>query len=348
MKQIGMALALGLMSASLAHAQAVPVPSTAEVARSMEKAANQFLSLLDESKARQTNLSFDDPRRVDWHNIPKPTRKGLSLRDMKLPQQEACHELLRSALSESGYEKAVRIMALENNLKEGEKNLVGSPLRDPFRYYLTIFGQPGSSGRWGWSFEGHHFSLNFVIDDGQVVAHSPSFWGANPATVKIFVEGGPAVGTRTLADEEQIAFDLTASMTKEQQERAIIANNAPADYRGAGVPSPPRFEPIGLAVADMTETQKKLIASLLNAYTSHLAGPLALQRQQEIQADGLDKIYFGWAGAVQPGKGHYYRVQGPSFVLELVNIQADPAGNLANHIHSVWRDPRGDFGVKAN
>src|SRR4029079_13354476 len=130
-----------------------------------------------------------------------------------------------------GYEKILRITSLENNLKEGEKNLVGGHLRDPLRYFLTIFGEPAADGEWGWSFEGHHMSQNFVVRDGQVVADTPSFWGANPATVKVFVAGGPEVGVRTLTDEEQLALDLVNSLDDAQEKRAVIATEAPADYR---------------------------------------------------------------------------------------------------------------------
>ena len=153
---------------------------------------------------------------------------------MSAEQQKLVHELLQASLSETGYDKAVKILALENNLHEGEKNRRNSPLRDPLRYLLTIFGEPGDRGEWGWSFEGHHLSLNFVIRDGQVVADTPSFWGANPATVHTFVEGGPKVGTRTLADEEQLAFDLLDSLDDAQRKKAVIADKAPGDYRAPG------------------------------------------------------------------------------------------------------------------
>ena len=85
--------------------------------------------------------------------------------------------------------------------------------------------------------------------------------------------------------------------------------------------------------------------SLLEEYNSHLAPSIAQQTLAEIKEAGNDQIYFAWAGATKPGVGHYYRVQGPTFVLELINVQADPAGHTANHIHSVWRSLRGDFAV---
>jgi hypothetical protein len=330
-------------------ATAIAVEATAtQTGVAMAEAADAWLASLDADDRDTATMDFDDPARLDWHNIPKPERKGIQLRDMSPEQQELCHALLRSALSEDGYEKAARILSLENNLHEGEKNTPGSPFRDPLRYFLTIFGEPGDEGTWGWSFEGHHFSLNFVIADGEVVCDTPNFWGANPATVKVFVEDGPQVGTRTLADEEQLAFDLLASLDSSQRERAVQSDKAPDDYRGPGTPQPPQAPPVGLPGADMSDQQKKTLHALLVAYSGHLADDLAEARMAEIDGRGLDDVHFAWWGAQQPGVGHYYRVQGPTFVLELVNIQSDPAGNPANHIHSVWRSLSGDFGVTAN
>jgi len=313
----------------------------------MTDAAEKFLASLNADSLAKVSMKFDDPKRLDWHNIPKPERKGLQVREMTPEQRELCHRLLKAALSDVGYEKAVRIMSLENNLREGEKNLTGGNLRDPQRYFLTIFGKPTSSGDWGWSFEGHHFSLNFVIHDGQVIADTPSFWGANPATVDIVVAGGPDKGVRTLAKEEQIAFDLVNSLDDAQRKKAIIADKAPEEYRNAGVPQPPQGAPEGLAATDMTDAQKKTLRSLLETYNGNLAPALTANRLADVDAAGLDRIYFAWLGATKPGIGHSYRVQGPTFVLELINVQSDPAGNVANHIHSVWRNLKGDFGVPA-
>lgn len=318
-----------------------------DVGADMAAAAKAFLNSLNEAERAKATMAFDDPARLDWHNIPKEQRKGLQLGDMSAEQQEHCHELLRAALSESGYEKATAIMSLENNLREGEKNTPGAPLRDPDRYFLTIFGAPDVKGTWGWSFEGHHLSLNFVIRDGKTVSDTPSFWGANPAIVKLFIEGGPAVGTRTLGDEEQLAFDLLHGFSAEQRREAVIDEKAPADYRAAGQPQPPQAAPQGLSAAKMSATQREQLSILLEEYNSHLHPAIARERLAEIEAAGLERVYFAWAGATKPDVGHYYRVQGPTFVLELINTQSDPAGNPANHIHSVWRRLPRDFAAPA-
>jgi hypothetical protein len=345
MKRSLLSVAVGLLL--VAGARAAETPDTSAVGAAMTAAAKNVVASLDDAQRAQTVLAFDNPARFDWHNIPKPERKGLQVRDMNPQQRQLAHALLQAALSETGYEKAVRIMALENNLREGEKNLKGSPLRDPERYFLTIFGTPDTKGTWGWSFEGHHFSLNFVVRDGQVVSDTPSFWGANPATVHVFVPGGPKEEVRTLAQEEQLALDLVGSLDEAQRKQAIIADEAPTEYRAAGQPQPPDTAPEGLAAKDMTVAQKQLLASLLKTYNGNLASAVAQSRLDAIDGAGLDRVYFAWAGSTKPGVGHYYRIQGPTFVLELINVQSDPQGNPANHIHSVWRNVRGDFGVTA-
>ena len=320
---------------------------TAAVGKAMSTAANDVIATLTPAEKAKVVKSFDDPGRVDWHNIPKPERKGLQIREMKAATRDKVQQLLKVSLSEEGYEKAQRIMALESNLREGEKSLTGSPLRDPERYFLSIFGQPGVTGQWGWSFEGHHLSLNFVIQDSAVISDSPSFWGANPATVHLFVPGGPEKGVRTLAKEEQIAFDLLDSLNDAQRSKAIISGKAPSDYRAAGQAQPPKTAQEGVPARELNDAQKKTLQLLLENYVGHLAKPLAEVKLAQLKADGWEQVYFAWAGSTKPGVGHYYRVEGPSFVLELVNVQSDPQGNVANHIHSVWRNPKGDFGLAA-
>ncbi len=332
---------IGILIASL-HARTVVAQSPSDA---MVVAANAFLASLTAEERAEAALSFDTPLRRDWHNIPKEDRKGVEFGELNADQQKLALALLRSALSDIGYKKATRIMSLENNLREGEKNVAGAPLRDPERYFITIFGEPADKGTWGWSFEGHHFSQNFVVHDGKVVGDTPSFWGANPATVKIFIEGGPEVGTRTLAQEEQLAFDLLASLDASQRAAAIVADKAPADYRGPGQPEPPRSAPEGIQASKLTEAQREKLQALLAEYCNNLAPELAAARLAEIEAVGVDRLHFAWLGATEPGVGHAYRIQGPTFLLELVNIQSDPAGNPANHIHSVWRSLNHDFGV---
>jgi hypothetical protein len=310
----------------------------------MTEAARAFLATLTEEQRKIALLDYDAPQRLDWHYIPKDYRKGLQLRDMDEPQRQAAHALLRSCLSKVGYEKAELIMELEKILQALEGPQARFK-RDYLRYYFTLFGQPDVQGTWGLSIEGHHLSLNFVVRDGRLLAHTPAMFGANPALVASDVEGAPRRGTRVLKDEEVMAFELLHLLSPQQRQRAVIAEKAPADIRAAGEPQPPQAPPEGLPASEMNAQQVKQLRGLIGAYLENMPREIAQRRMDEIERAGIEQVHFAWAGADRPGVGHYYRLQGPTFLVEFCNTQPDAAGNPANHIHSVWRDLRGDFGI---
>lgn len=311
----------------------------------MTEAADAFLASLDAAQRSKATMSFDQKQRTAWHFIPLPTRKGLQIKEMNDDQRQKARALLSAALSEVGYGKATTIMELEAILHVLEKDRAGAPIRDPERYYFTIFGQPSGQTKWGLSIEGHHLSLNFVVDQGRIVAHTPAFFGANPAIVRSDLVVGPKKGTRVLAKEEELGFDLINSLTPEQRAKAVIADKAPADLRAAGEPQPPATPAEGVAAEDLNDAQTKTLRALIEAYAANMPREIAEARLAEIEKAGFKNVYFAWAGALEPGIGHYYRVQGPTFLIEFVNTQPDSQGNPANHIHSVWRDTAGDFGI---
>jgi hypothetical protein len=313
----------------------------------MAAAAKRFLATLSDEQRAKTVLDFDSPKRVAWHFIPLAERKGLQIKEMNASQRAAAHDLLRAALSQAGYEKARTIMSLEAILRELEKRRSGGPIRDPERYYFTLFGAPGEKGRWGLSVEGHHLSLNFVVEDGTVVATTPAMFGANPAIVMADYGVGAAKGTRVLEAEEELAFELVRSLDADQQKTAILSAKAPADVRSAGSPQPPTEPAAGLDVGKMNPDQQRLVKKLLDAYISAMPEEAAAARRKAIDAAGPERIRFAWAGATKPGVGHYYRLEGPTFQVEFCNTQPDSAGNPANHIHCMWRDTGGDFGIPA-
>jgi hypothetical protein len=315
----------------------------------MVTTGQKFLDALTADQRGRATMPFDDPARLKWHFIPLPERKGLQIKDMSPPQRELAHDLLEAGLSQIGYDKATTIMSLEKILRELEKKRVGGPIRDPERYYFTIFGKPEPTGKWGWSVEGHHLSLNFVVDNGRCVSHTPSFFGANPAVVKSHeptIDGTPAAGSRVLAKEEDLAFRLFNSLDADQRQAALLDAKAPNELRSAGEPQAPTDPAAGLSASKFTEAQKQLLQSLIKVYADNMASDIAAVRLADIDRAGLENVYFAWAGANRPGIGHYYRLQGPTFLVEFVNTQPDAEGNIANHIHSLWRDVRGDFGVK--
>ncbi len=313
----------------------------------MTEQATKFLATLSDEQRKKANLQYDSPARSEWHFIPAPKfeREGLQIRDMDKAQRLAAHALLKTALSEAGYGKATKIMEMEGLLKELEKAKVGTPLRDSERYYFTVFGVPSAEGRWGLGVEGHHLSLNFVVDQGKVISSSPSTFAANPATVMSQVIPAIEKGTRVLKGEEQFAFDLLASLSVDQKKVAIIAETAPAEIRAAGESQPPTAAAEGIAAAKLNPEQSKLLHSLIGEYAANMPEEVAQARWAAIEKADFENVFFAWAGAHEPGIGHYYKVQGPTFLIEFVNTQPDAAGNPANHIHCIWRDMNGDFAI---
>lgn len=307
--------------------------------------ANSFLDQLDEDQKAVAVLPYESELRVDWHFIPKKTRKGLVLREMNSAQRVAALRLLRSALSEAGYSKASKIMLMEGVLREleGEGRTWE---RDPHKYYVTIFGTPGAAGKWGLSFEGHHLSMNFSFSDGVLVDSTPQFFAANPATLMNEVSGSLGKGTRVLRDEEQLAFDLVNSLDATQQETAIIDQDAPDEIRFAGEAQAKADQAVGITYRELGDDGKSTLKKLVSTYVDAVTEPVAQERLAIIEEDGWDDVHFAWAGSTKPGIGHYYRVQGKRFLIEFVNTQADAAGNPANHIHCVWRDLSGDFDLQ--
>jgi hypothetical protein len=296
------------------------------------QAANNFLAALTPEQKSKAVFEWKDDERFNWHFIPRD-RKGLSLKGMTTAQRHLAYGLLNSALSQRGFLKATTIMSLEEILRDLEQGR--GPERDPEQYFVTIFGVPGPKGTWGWRVEGHHLSLNFTVVEGQPVSMTPSFFGSNPGEVR----EGPRKGLRVLAGEEDWARRLVKLLNEEQRKIAVVSETAPKDIlTGADRKAKP-LTPMGLPAARMNREQNELLKSIIKEYVHRYRPELAERDLKQIEQAGKQKLYFAWAGGLEPGQGHYYRVQGPTFLLEYDNTQ-----NNANHIHAVWRDLENDFG----
>lgn len=337
------ALAVGLVCVGTA---AVMRMTTAE---SMQQSAVALLDTLDEKQQSVLQKPYSEANRVGWHFVPMKERKGVALRDMNEAQKAASMRLLRSALSETGYSKATQIMLMEQVLRQLEGD--GRTWeRDWQKYYVTIFGDPAAEDSpWQFSFEGHHLSLNFVCQGSEVVDSTPQFFAANPAILQSEVEGAPhRKGTRMLAAEEVLAFELVNMLSDQQKKKGIIAEEAPAEIRAAGEAQPPQTEPAGISYREMTRPQLAVLENLVRTYASAVPADVYEKRMAAIKEASWGNVFFAWAGATEPGIGHYYRIQGPTFLIEFVNTQPDAEGNPANHIHCVWRDITGDFNLPAS
>jgi hypothetical protein len=317
------------LSFVLAPSQAGGPDLTApEAAQRMAEAARAFWEGLSATQRGQTRFEFGDNERHNWHYFPR-SRKGIALKDLNDAQNQSLRALLRSALSAPGYDKVANVMLLEGVL--GER----SGMYDPSLYYVSMFGDPGAAKPWGWRFEGHHLSLNFTLVGGQFVSVTPSFLGANPAEVR----DGPRKGLKTLAAEEELARKLLLSLDETQRATAIFDSRSYAQLASGAAERVSPLAPIGIAVGELSPAQRDLLLQLLAEYSNLVRPDLARLRLERLRVAGLENIRFAWSGGAKRGEAHYYRLQGPTFLLEYDNSQ-----NGANHIHSVWRDFDGDFG----
>jgi hypothetical protein len=298
----------------------------------MTEAANALLATFDGQQRQKIQWPFGSEERFNWHFVPRE-RRGVSLKEMNDRQREAAVALLKAGLSEKGYTKVETIRSLENVLRAIE----GRDIRDPELYFFTIFGDPGSS-TWGWRYEGHHISQNWTIVNGKAIATTPAFFGANPAEVR----DGPMKGTRALPAEETLAFALLASLGDAERAQAVVSDKAPTDILTGNSRKAMLLDDVGLAGGAMTSKQQALLMSLIEEHASSQQPPLAAARLSNVRAAGIANVRFAWMGATTkaPGAGHYYRVQGSTFLIEYDNTQND-----ANHQHVVWRDFVGDFGL---
>ena len=301
-------------------------------ADTMASAARRFLDTLPADLKAKAQLPFDSDDRTVWNYVPID-RQGISLKMLDDRQRKAAIELLRTGLSESGYKKAEAIRALEDVLREMER---GRIVRDPELYYVTVFGDPKPGATWGWRYEGHHLSQHWTVVNGKAIAATPQFFGVNPAHIK----EGKLAGSRPLAREEDLAFALLNALDEKQLAQALVDPSAPRDILTTNQREATPQDDRGLPYREMTAAQRKQLIALIEEHAGAHVAPLAQERLARLRAAGLDAIRFAWMGARERSEaGHYYRIQGPTFLIEFDNTQ-----NRANHIHQVWRDFKGDFG----
>jgi len=301
----------------------------------MASAATTFLAALSPEQKSKATFEFKGDERYDWHFVPRE-RKGISLKELTPAQRPLAHALLNSGLSQRGYASAVTIISLEQILKEIEGGR--GPARDPELYFVQVFGSPGPKGAWGWRFEGHHLSLNFTVVEGRAVAGAPNFFGTNPGEVR----DGPRKGLRVLGAEEDMGRKLVMSLDDSQRKTAIFSADAPKDIITGNARKAQIEGKQGLPFMQLTPPQRQQLAALVELYANRLRGEMAGQDLRRIADKGWDQVVFAWAGGTEPRQPHYYRVQGPTFLIEYDNTQ-----NNANHVHSVWRDLENDFGEDA-
>ena len=322
-------LALGAAFATqqLPETAAIGAPTGNRILRSAEN----FLAALSEGDRKRAIFEFSDDERFNWHFIPR-SRKGVVLLALDEDTQALARALLRASLSELGFRKAEDVRFLEGVLREleGETRRFA---RDPLLYHVSIFGQPSATSRWGWRFEGHHFSANFTLDGSRLISSTPIVYGANPALVR----HGPRKGLRLLAAEEDAARELVKSLT-DAQRKACLGDDAPQEVPDTTKPVYGSALPSGVAASDLNDGAKATLRSLLRTYRDYLVEDAGVG----LDPGDLDGVHFAWRGGLEMGEGHSYIVHSPRWVINYSNVQ-----NNAYHIHASLREIKTDFGQPA-
>jgi hypothetical protein len=332
--------ALGLVCAALRlHAQR---KSTADprMDRSLAEAANNFLGALRPELRSKYEFAFDDAYRKDWNNLPNfiHPRKGLRMGDLTPQERAAAHRLIQTMMSSQGYYKAEVIMGIIDEFlgsaSESAHNQYGSEF-----YFLDIFGKPGGDDPWGVKLDGHHLAMNVAVIDHKISV-TPLHLGADPAVIP----SGRHAGWAVLAGETAKGFALRNALAPEQVSRAVLSENVPRDI--FTLPGRDRELQTPAGISGLQGRQRDLLEALIDEYLGNVRPDVARNYRGAIQAAGFDKVHFAWMGPSETGKAVYYRVHGPTLLIEYDNV-VPPNSKLPNdpnHIHTVLRSPGNDFG----
>jgi hypothetical protein len=328
--------AAGALLVSPTDAAGTPNSPTSAAAAN---AASAFLKSLPADLRVTAIFPLDAPERLVWNFVPME-RVGVSLLKLDDTQSELLGPLLATALSPEGLLAARGVMKHENILRrvETEAGVANASRRDPGLYYTVIFGKPAAGAPWTWRFEGHHLSINVSELPGEAPIVAPMFVGANPARVL----AGPNAGFRLLAAEEDLGRELVTLLPAERRRTATIRETAFSEILTGNDPKVQKLELEGLAAADMSAEEKAQLRRLIELYLGRMTEASARNARLRLDRAGFEKVRFAWAGGIEPGQPHYYRVHGPTLLIEYDDTQ-----NNANHIHTVYRDLENDFGGDA-
>ncbi len=340
---------LMLAASLIAMLVAGVVVSAQRSASAMVTAATAFLDSLTPEQRPLVMFPLDSSERTHFNFIPDEAfpRNGIQMKALTPAQRKLVHTLLQTGLSQRGYMTYNGIMELETVLKaveEAERRGGASAAaaatpqfaRDPLHYHISMFGTPAADTLWGWRLEGHHVSLNYTVLRGRLVRAAPTFAGTNPAEVR----DGRQKGLRILGEQEDAARAFLKSLTPEQQKTAIIDGVAPTDIVSGNKVTVDPLAPAGIQAKTLEPETRLALLAVVRTFAGLMADEIATERIGRIYSAGLDNLWFAWAGGIERGEKHYFRIQGPTFLVEFDNTQND-----GNHVHSVWRDYTGDFGA---
>ena len=351
---VGMLLALAVAATmGLAHLQTVRAQSrtsaetSAEATKRIVSAAQALLATLDDAGRAKVQFPFEGPQKARWSNLPSGIfqREGLRIADLTSTQRDAVRTLLTTALSRQGYEKAEAIMQGDEMLRQGAPaNGPGGGRRGgrpggpgggvnfgKDQYFLAFLGTPSTTQPWMLQFGGHHLAINLTMGGSQA-SMTPSLPAAQPATYTI--EGRTV---RPLGAENDKAFALINALDNAQRSQAILPYRVADLVLGPGQDGR-TIQPEGIRASALTASQQAMLLELAREWAGIMHDAFATARMAEIKAN-LPNTYFAWSGPTTNGSAAYFRVQGPTVVIEYA-----PQGGV-DHIHTIYRDPTNDYGA---
>jgi hypothetical protein len=336
------------------RAATLPSPSSsaqADVTARVVASAQALLSSLDAAGKSKVQFPFEGPQKTRWSNLPSPMfqREGLRLGDVTPAQRAAVMSLLSWALSRDGYQKVVDIMRGDEVLRTGEgagrgrgdgrgrggpggPGGRGGPSFGEAEYYLAFVGTPSVTEPWMLQFGGHHLAINLTMAGSQATT-APSLPAAQPASYTI--EGRTV---RPLGRENDKAFALVNALDANQAKQAILSYRVAYLVLGPGQDGR-TIQPEGIRASALTASQQTMLWDIVREWVGIMHDAYAEPRMAEIRGRLAD-TYFAWSGPTTNGSAAYFRIQGPTLVIEYA-----PQGGV-DHIHTIYRDPTNDYGAR--
>lgn len=308
---------------------AIPSETTAVV-----EAGRAYVGLLGERQRSEGVLAFDDANRFAWTFFPG-RRRGITLREMNEAQREAALALVRTGLSDVGWQRVQGIFRAERILHQSlpaSQRRRNPSWRDPLGYTVTVFGRPGMDTTWGWRIGGHHLSLHVTVKGGTMIAGTPFFLGANPAKVA----RGANAGFEPLRAQQAAGFALLRALAPEQLQVARTSMRVPGNFRMRPERGPDEIRAAGITAAKLDAAQRGRFDEIVETFAATLAPALRDDVLGRARKARPEQLSFLWQGTTDTSRDHYFRIVGPSFVIE--------HWNAGNHIHSVWRDRQHEWG----
>lgn len=325
-------------------------------------AAKAFLATLDDAGRAKVSFAFNSDQKTKWSNFPVGIypRNGLRWGDLSAAQREAAQKLLATALSKQGLQKVKEIMEGDEVLKTSESGRVGGPPIGPpggarppggrggmaggpnfgrDEYYLALLGMPSLTEPWMIQFGGHHLAINLTVV-GKNNVLTPSLPAAQPAIYKL---NGETV--RPLGRENDKSFALINSLNAAQQKQAILNYQVSDLVLGPGEDGK-TIQPEGIKADSLNASQQQMLLDLVHEWVGILNDEAAAAKMAEIKAS-LSETWFAWSGPTTNGSAAYFRIQGPTLLIEYSPQRARGSGGLdTSHIHTIYRDPTNDYGAR--